>query len=228
MRATRARGVDIMCFSASASFSVAVTTAVIGIAALRQVGHPRDLPLAAVPLLFAFQQTVEGALWLQLSGAGDSGQVAVLSFTFLIFAKILWPIYTPLAALLIEPDRRRRRVFCVIAVIGFALSIYLLTDLLGDPVSVTIRDRSIGYASDVDPASWRQLPYLLCTCFALLFSSHRIVQVLGVLMLVGFTVSAYAYLAAFISVWCFFAAAASSVIYLYFRRAAMAVRLSSH
>lgn len=54
-----------MCFSATASFSVAAITAMIGIAAVKHVKRPRDLMVAGVPVLFAAQQAVEGFLWLQ-------------------------------------------------------------------------------------------------------------------------------------------------------------------
>ncbi|NNG03182.1 MAG: hypothetical protein HKM95_03670 [Inquilinus sp.] len=221
-----ARSVAIMCFSATASFSLAATTAVIGIAALRQIRHPGEILLATVPLLFASQQAIEGALWLQLSGDSDGEQVAVLAFAFLLFAKVLWPALTPLAVILIEPDRRRRRVFWVIAAFGTVLSIYLLTGLLGESPKVAIRGHSIWYSSDVDPLTWRQIPYLACTSLVPLLSSHRLIRVLGVVVLVAFLVTAYAYSAAFISVWCFFAAANSTLIYFYFKRAALAVRLS--
>ena len=83
-----------MCFSATASFSAASITAVIGVATLRQVQHPRELPLAAMPLIFAVQQAIEGALWLQLSAARSKEAVAALSLNFLVFAKVLWPAYT--------------------------------------------------------------------------------------------------------------------------------------
>ncbi len=214
-----------MCFSASASFSVAAVTAAIGVAAIRHTRHPKELPLAAVPLLFASQQAVEGVLWLQLSGQGDAGHIAVLSFAFLIFAEVVWPSYAALAVLFIEQDRRRRRMLWVLAAIGAALSIHLLTGLIGDPPTVAIRSHSIGYGSEVTSLTWRQLPYLICTCLPLLLSSHRIVQVLGVLVLGGFLVSAYFYLATYVSVWCFFAAADSSLIYFHFRRSALAVSL---
>jgi hypothetical protein len=104
-----------MCFSATASFSAASITAVIGIATLRQVKHPRELLLAAMPLLFAAQQAVEGALWLQLPAGAGRDAVAALSSCFLVFAKVLWPAYVAPAVLLIEPDLRRRRVLYALA-----------------------------------------------------------------------------------------------------------------
>lgn len=217
-----------MCFSATASFSLAITTGAIGIVALRQVTQRRELMLAITPVLFALQQIIEGVLWLQLTGEGDSDHIAALAFSFRIFAEVLWPAYTALALLMIEPDPRRRRLLGAIAVIGGLLSIYLLTSLISEVPAVAIRGHSISYASEVDFLSWRMIPYLLCTCGALLLSSHRILQLLGGMVAVGFAISAYVYFSNFISVWCFFTAAASTLIYFHFKRTRMALHPHLH
>ena len=194
----------------------------IGIAAVNHVKRPRDLMVAAVPLLFAAQQAVEGFLWLQLSSENaNTTSAAGLVFTFLIFAVVLWPIYSALAVLSIEPDHRRRVVLSAIAVLGCLLSAYLFGGLVNDPPVAVIRGRSITYPSDVSPFSWQQLPYLLCTCGPSLMSSHKTIRTFGLIVLLGFAVSAYAYYWAFISVWCFFAAAGSTVLYFHFKRAAV-------
>lgn len=138
-----------MCFSATASFSVAAVTGVIGVVAVHHVKHLPEVPLAVVPLLFACQQAIEGVLWLQLSADIDSGSVRILSLGFLMFALVLWPAYAALAVLLVEPDRRRRRILSIIAGLGFLLSAHLLWGLLSDPPDVSVQGHSIRYASDV-------------------------------------------------------------------------------
>jgi hypothetical protein len=212
-----------MCFSAPASFTLAATTAAIGIAVLTRVRDVRQIPLAIAPLLFAAQQAVEGALWLLLAGAPESPAVAVLTRAFLIFAEVVWPILTPLAVLLIEPDHRRRQILHAIAGGGTVLAVLLLVTVLGDPVTVAVHDNSLCYTSDVGALSWawfgRELPYLLCTCAPLLLSSHRILRAVGAVVVVGFAISTYAYFATFTSVWCLFAAADSTLLFYYFRRA---------
>jgi hypothetical protein len=210
-----------MCFSATASFSVAATTAIIGIALLKHVRQPREILVAAVPLLFAFQQSVEGILWLQLSGEADTVDNASLTMAFLLFAQVLWPAYTAIAVLVIEPDPRRKLFLGIIAAAGFALSTYLSISLFGDPQTATIQNHSIAYANKVNPFSWRQLPYVICTCIPPLISSHRPIQIFGLIILVGFFVSAYFYFATFISVWCFFAAAGSLFLFFCFKRDAL-------
>jgi hypothetical protein len=66
------------------------------------------------------------------------------------------------------------------------------------------------------------LPYLACTGGALLASSHRVLRAAGALIVVGFAATLYAHYAAFVSVWCFFAAADSTLLYFHFHRQAAA------
>ena len=134
---------------------------------------------------------------------------------------VLWPIYPALAVISIEPAHRRRVVLSGIAVSGCLLSAYLLGALVNDPPVAVIRGHSIAYPSDGSPFSWRQVPYLLCTCGPSLMSSHKMIRTFGLIVLLGFVVAAYAYYWAFISVWCFFAAAGSSVLYFHFKREAI-------
>jgi len=58
--------------------------------------------------------------------------------------------------------------------------------------------------------------YLLSTALSPVLSTHRMVKLFGVLALLSFG-AAYAFYATwFISVWCFFAALRSPVVYLHF------------
>ena len=229
MRATRERGPFArMCFSSTASFSAASITGVIGVATLTQVKHPRELLLAAIPLLFAVQQAVEGALWLKLPAGGGRDAVIALSFLFLVFAKVLWPAYVAPAVLLIEPDPRRRRVLYALTALGCTISLYMLNRLIKNSPPVAICGHSLDYGGDENALSWQSFLYLLCTCLPLLLSSSGAIRRFGAIVATGFLVSVTTYFATFISVWCFFAATGSGILYFYFRRAATPVsRLSS-
>ena len=173
-----------------------------------------------MPLIFAVQQAIEGALWLQLSGGSSKEAVAALSLSFLVFAKVLWPAYIAPAVLLIEPDPRRRRVLYAIAALGCTISIYMLNRLMENPPAAAVCGYSIDYGGHENALSWQSFLYLLCTCVPLLLSSSRAVRTFGTVIAAGFLVSAATYFATFISVWCFFAAAGSALLYFYFKRAA--------
>jgi hypothetical protein len=59
--------------------------------------------------------------------------------------------------------------------------------------------------------------YLAATCGSFFVSSHPFVRLFGVLALVSFVLSYLFYARALVSVWCFFAAILSVVIYVHLR-----------
>ena len=60
----RAKGIERMCFSASASFVAGVSLTAIGVATVRKAEGPAERPFAMIPLLFGIQQLTEGVIWL--------------------------------------------------------------------------------------------------------------------------------------------------------------------
>lgn len=208
-----------MCFSPLASFTTAAVTGAIGLAALGRASHPREYPLAATPLLFAVQQLVEGLLWLNLPYGSGSEAAAALSLTYLVFALAFWPVFTPVAAWLVEPDRARRRLMAPCLVLGAALSAYLSYRLLSGPHAAIIHGGHIIYATRLGDGLAVGLAYVAAVSMALMLSSLRTVAALGGLVMVGSAVAYFAYWEAFLSVWCLFAGAASVVILWHFERA---------
>ena len=87
-----------MCFSAPASFVAAGLAGAAGLASLARVQSKAELPLAAMPLVFAIQQTIEGFLWLTLANEAVGPTSSSLTEAFLMFALVLWPIYAPFTA----------------------------------------------------------------------------------------------------------------------------------
>ena len=205
-----------MCFSASASFVTAGITGAIGIIALTRVNAPQELPLAATPLLFALQQGVEGLLWFKLPPGSGGSLSAALTLIYLFFAESFWPLYAPIAVWLIEPSKHRRLLMVGCLGIGTGVGVYLLWWILGHPHFATILDGHIVYVTEYQYSDTVGVAYLAATGLPLLLSSQRTVVVLGTTVLAG-VVAAYAfYWEAFISVWCFFAAAASVTILCHF------------
>ncbi len=107
-----------MCFSATASFVTVGITATAGIVCLTRIRGWRELPLASLPLIFAGQQAVEGFLWLALPVDPNGPVSSMLTLIFLLYAKVVWPAFAPIAALLIEPEPGRRRLMAICAAIG--------------------------------------------------------------------------------------------------------------
>ena len=206
-----------MCFSATASFSAAAVLLGIGTLTLRTslASHrPRDLPFAAIPLLFALQQLIEGVIWLTFRADAPLLN-SVMTHVYSFFSHVLWPIYVPVAVVLMEPAGWRRRGLLAFVAAGAAVGAYLLYVLLAFPVVSRPTGQHIEYVSPHFFAAVTMTAYLLSTALSPLLSSHRMVLVFGVLALASFG-AAYAFYATwFISVWCFFAALLSAVVYLH-------------
>jgi Flp pilus assembly protein TadB len=63
------------------------------------------------------------------------------------------------------------------------------------------------------------VPYVVATTISLLLSSHKGVQRTALVILIGFAVAYVSFHHAYISVWCFFAAVASMLVYWQVREA---------
>ena len=207
-----------MCFSATASFSAAAVTGSIGALTLWSAVTKRDrraLPFALFPVLFAAQQLVEGFLWLDLAEPEAGTLRTILVHAFQGYAEIFWPIFAPLAAFLIEPKPQRRRLILLCLIVGVSLSAYLLIKMIAHPYNAFVGGGHIVYKNDYRYPLGIEVPYVLATTICLLLSSHKAVQMLAVVILIGFAVAYTSFHQAYISVWCFFAAAASVLVYLY-------------
>lgn len=108
-----------MCFSAAASFSAGTLLLAVGAVTLRMVQRSAQRPYAAIPLLFAVQQLVEGVVWLSFGGPAGLNFVATQVYSF--FSHVLWPVYVPLAAWRMEPRGPRRRALSAFVAAGLVV-----------------------------------------------------------------------------------------------------------
>jgi hypothetical protein len=208
-----------VCFSAPASFAAATSLGLVGAAAIRRTSEKREIPLASIPLVFAAQQTIEGGLWLALGSESLSRWVPLLANAFMFSALVVWPVWAPLAAMLVERNRARRLAMIVILVVAVPLAIRGISGMWVQPYGACVVQDSISYGN-----GWPYLPrqfagYLLCACGPFLLSSHPTLRVFGAIVVAGLIVAASLYTFAYVSVWCFFAAAGSMTIYLHFAHA---------
>lgn len=212
-----------MCFSATASFVAGVSLSAIGAATLKRAQRRSEIPFAMIPLLFGIQQIIEGLLWLSFRYEAPVLNAST-TYAFSVFSHTLWPIFVPFSVGLLEPVSWRRNIISAFQVIGLGIGLYLLYFIVKYPVTA-VAEEHIVYVSP----HFYQLPamllYLLASCVVSFFSSHRLVRVFGALALGLFFVAYWFYTAALFSVWCFFSALLSAIIFLYFR--AVTVRLAS-
>jgi len=206
-----------MCFSPIASFVSAAAIATIGVATLRHVRETRTFLFAATPMLFALHQFVEGLVWLGLQGwIGPIGRDHA-AFLFTIYAQGLLPFLMPLAVTLMEPAGWRHRVMIGLTAIGAVAAAWDTYGLIFLPSRVFIDHNSIAYRNEMTGSLTISLLYILATCGALLLSRYRVVRWYGVINVVALTIVQIVKAETFASVWCFYAALMSLILYWQFR-----------
>ena len=208
------RGVMTICFSANASILAGIALFGIGIVTVRRADGLAQLPYAAIPLAFGMQQLVEGYLWIILPA--QSPATDTVATIYLLFSHVLWPILVPLAVLVIEPLQARRKLLLLPTAAGAVASAYFLFALLTEPASAEIQGRHIVYHLPHRHDAFILTLYIIGTCLTPLLSSHRTVRLLGIVIVIAMIVTSIAYLQWFASVWCFFAALMSAVVFLHF------------
>jgi hypothetical protein len=204
-----------MCFSATASFTAGIGLLVIGAVTVSRVRRRAELPFALIPGLFGVQQLIEGGLWLTFP---DNAPVAntVLTYFYSFFSHVLWPIYVPIAVLLLEPVEWRRKLLMAIAVAGAAVGLYLLYFLVTEPIVSEVVGRHISYQSPHFYIAAVMALYVSATCVSSFVSSCKTIRWFGAATFVAL-LAAYAFYAFwFISVWCFFAAVLSLIVLVHF------------
>ena len=204
-----------MCFSATASFAAGGFLLGLGSLTLRLARTPRERPFAAIPLLFAIQQFIEGVIWLTF-GRDAALLNTVMTHAYSFFSHVLWPVYVPVAVLLIEPPGRRRQLLWAFVVAGLVVGSYLLYVLVMYPVVSRPTGQHVEYVSPHFFAALAMTLYLLSTSVSLVLSTPQAVKLFGVLALLSFGAAYYFYAVWFISVWCLFAALMSVVICVHF------------
>lgn len=207
-----------MCLSAEVNFVASAIIGGVGVATLTHTRHPREVLFAAMPLFFALHQFTEGFVWLGLDGAIGETARDNAAFLFVLYAQGILPIVMPLAVLLLEAPGWRRKVLTAITALGAVFGAYMIWGVMAFPTSCYAENHSIVYANPVTETIWTGLIYILVTCGALVLSGHRVVRWFGVLNLIGLTVVMIVKSYAFSSVWCFYAAIISVMLYWQFRR----------
>ena len=210
-----------MCFSASASLTAGVLLTFVGTETIKKVHKPQQIVFAAIPVFFALQQFTEGVLWLSMTRVGFAGVEAAAAYFFVIMAQIIWPVMIPLSVILLEENKTRKRILYALLALGAAICFYNVYSLVIHGIHAVISGRHIAYQSNLpDTLDKKALFfYLAVTVVPLFVSGIKRVPILGVLMVLSFAISAVFYMQCLTSVWCFFAAVMSFVVFYIVRDA---------
>jgi hypothetical protein len=204
-----------MCFSAGASFVGGVVISGIGVVTVREIHKPSQLVFACIPLFFGLQQILEGSLWLTLPVTDHIMIQKIVTYCFLVMAQVLWPTLIPVSVLLMEKDKKRKRILQILLGLGILLSCYYIFCLASFSVTPMIKGYHIQYDTEF-PASLSMtafIIYLIVTITPLFISGIKRTHLLGILMFLSCLITVIFFTQYLLSVWCFFAALISAVIF---------------
>jgi hypothetical protein len=204
-----------MCFSAEASFAGGVIISSIGIFTVRKVHNPLQIVFASIPLFFGIQQFAEGCLWLTLPLPDSLIMQKISTYFFMVMAQVIWPSMIPLSVLLMEVNPGKKKYLKILLVMGIVLSLYYASCL----IVFDVTPRIMGYHIQYDTGFPHSLSipafivYLIVTITPLFISSIKRTHLMGILMFLSCLITAIFFTQFLTSVWCFFAAILSAVIF---------------
>ena len=204
-----------MCFSAGASFAGSVVISTIGIATIIKVHKPSQIVFACIPLFFGFQQFIEGCMWYILQHPEYAQYEKTFTIVFLIMAQVFWPMMIPMAVLHMEKNKKKKGVLWILLCSGLSVSIFYIYCLLTYAVTPQISGYHIHYIEN-SPKSLTFIAfilYLITSITPLFISSIKRTHLLGILMSISCLITIIFFTQYLTSVWCFFAALISIVIF---------------
>jgi hypothetical protein len=142
----------------------------------------------------------------------------IATYSFVFFSHIFWPVFVPIAIYLVEPKQSRRRLIMICASIGAIVSLYAIFLVAIFPLTSTIVHESIRYSISNLTSPFFAVFYVIATCGSCLLSSQQLIKILGMAILVSLMITYHFYTVTLASVWCFFAAILSLLIYLFFQQ----------
>ena len=193
-----------MCFSAAASYTASAALLLCGIIALNKA-KSRMRMFAAIPLLFAVQQFMEGITWQAVS-KGDSSPIS--TYIYLVFVFVVWPLWMPLAVRSIsKTDRERMLLNIPLAAGGFVAILALVYAAYTTPLTV-ISCNSIRYIGDLPRYVWQigTIAYLIATITPFFIIQRKQFWLMGSALAISYAVSFIFYYQVLLSIWCFFVA----------------------
>lgn len=170
--------------------------------------------LALTPFFFALQQALEGMVWLHLN-SGNIEQASLWGLGFLFFAYIFWITWFPFLARVNERVQWKKYLFCALIITGASYGFYTWQPLINH-MEPTLYSYNIQYVTEYPyliPKAWQSLIYS-CIGLLCLFTTDKSTRYFFALVLTLGLITKITHFVTWVSVWCFFSAAASACIYI--------------
>ncbi|WP_157537017.1 DUF6629 family protein [Nocardioides sp. Root190] len=206
-----------MCFAPEMDLAVGAVITVVGIDALRHVSDRRQLPIAALPVLFGVHQLIETLVWWDLQGKVSSCTGDVAAWIYVLIALTLVPIVVPIAFLVLGTGRSRR-LGTALVLAGTAAGLSHFASLVEGPVGKRIEGHHIVYNVGLPYVEITLALYVLACCVPGLIARPTSLQVFGVANIAAAALLVWLDQTAVISLWCVWAAISSVLLNVYLRR----------
>lgn len=208
-----------MCFSGEVDLLAGAGITALGVDAVRHASSRRDVPLAVVPIVLGGHLLVEAVVWHGLQGGDALLGWRTAAALYLAIAFVVVPVLVPFALIIREPEPRRRQLLPFL-VVGAGVATVLGLELVEGPISARIEDHHIAYSVPLASGGLLVAIYVASTCGSALLSTDAAVRAFGWANLLAVAVLVWFEKTALISLWCAWAAVASAVIVVHFRRRA--------
>jgi hypothetical protein len=212
-----------MCFSAGASFGASALLVVAGAAAVTAAKTTPQRMLSAIPFIFAVQQGLEGMLWLSINHTWPRGVGELLTYSYLVIAMAIWPVWIPLAIRQFEEHGKRKRMLDILVGTGVLVAAVIITILATFPVTLMSIDHHLHYRIGL-PDRMRSfiwmftILYCAATIVPAFISGTKRMVWLGIGFALAYCFTLIWYPGSVVSVWCYFAAILSVVVVWILRR----------
>jgi len=204
-----------MCFSAAASFGAGAVLCTAGMLTIRKIQKPSQLAFAAIPLFFGIQQLSEGLVWLSLTHPEYAGWETLTTHIFSFFSHVLWPVWVAFAVLLFEEDKKKKSWLFPIFILGLVLSISEAYFIATQHIYARVIGHHIEYYHGFPTLfiSVSEVVYGITTILPCFISSYKKMRLFAMVLIVSVIVADIFYHKWLISVWCFFAALLSMIVF---------------
>ena len=204
-----------MCFSAQASFGAAAVLGIIGLLCIKKAKTKNVKLLAVTPLLFAAQQAIEGIFWIGYLHDLPRIITTLATYSFVFFALLFWPVWIPFIMYKLEQHELRKSILGTFLMGGILLACFFIWQMGCAGATAGIINGHVMYHIGLSEMKYwvTGVIYALITLGSLFVSSVPYMWTLGVASTVAAIFTLTFYKLSFISVWCFFAALISILIY---------------
>lgn len=207
-----------MCFSAQASLMSAIALLIIGIASIKKAHPHKSLyPFALLPIFFGIQQAFEWLVWTGFD-QNNSDYIYYGSLGFLFFGLIFWPIWMPFCVYNLEHKPKRKQILKWLIVVGIVCSLVIL--YLGCCSFTTLlAQHHVEYTIpglETHPLLLFLL-YVASTIIPFFVATYHLLWIFGLGLFFAFIASITMFAGTIISLWCFFAAILSILVWVIIR-----------